>query len=139
MIYLQSFFSKPKAEPYSVARWRPRGYGYPCIGALVPFDERGRPIRKVPPGEYLYLYTVALKSRRLEVELAVKFLRDRDATLCCWCSPERQKGYPKLFCHTVLIGFLLENRGVPVCYLDGRENPVWSGKDREKFLSLVGL
>lgn len=139
MIYLQSFFSKPKAEPYSVARWQPKGYNYPSVQVLVPFDEFGRPIRKVPPGEYLELYAAGLRARRLEVELAVEFLRNRDATLGCWCNPERQKGHSKLFCHTVLIGFLLENREVPVCYLDGRENPVWDRKDKEKFLSLVGL
>ncbi|MEW6226517.1 MAG: hypothetical protein AB1700_00250 [Bacillota bacterium] len=139
MVYLQSFFSEPKAEPYSVARWQPKGYDYPCIQVLAPFDECSWPIRKVPQDEYLELYAAGLRSRRLEVELAVGFLRDRDATLCCWCSPERQKGYPKLFCHTVLIGFLLESRGVPVCYLDGREKPVWDGEDKEKFLSLVGF
>lgn len=139
MVYLQSFFSEPRAAPYSVARWQPKGYDYPSIQALVPFDEYSRPIRKVPPDEYLELYAAGLRSRRLEVELAVGFLRDRDAALCCWCNPQRQKGYPKLFCHTVLIGFLLESHGVPVCYLDGRENPVWGQEDKEKFLSLVGL
>lgn len=136
MIYLQSFFSKPLATPYSVARWQPQGYDYPELTPFIPILD-GRPIKGVPPDAYLELYAKALASRWDAVRHVVKWLRGKDVTLCCWCNPSRQKHYERLFCHTILIGFLLEKAGIEVMYLDGRENPVWDDKDRVKFLKLV--
>lgn len=137
MVYLQSFFSKPRAKPYSVARWQPRGYNYPELRVFAPLLTDGQPIRKVPPDVYLELYAEALASRWGEVKKAVSWLRNADAALCCWCNPQRQKGYERLFCHTILIGFLLEEAGVTVAYLDGRERPVWGENDRTRFLDLL--
>lgn len=47
------------------------------------------------------------------------------------------EGYEKLFCHTLLTGFLLEQAGVTVAYLDGRERPVWGENARKRFLNLL--
>lgn len=106
MIYLQSFFSSPRAEAFSVARWQPRGFSYPEIRCLAPFDADGRPIRGLSPERYLEVYAVALASRWPEIRRALEYLKRRDVSLLCWCNPERQRGYPKLFCHTILVGFL---------------------------------
>jgi hypothetical protein len=48
--------------------------------------------------------------------------------LCCWCTPKRQRAYPRLFCHRILIGHLIEayRPDVPVYYEDGAEKPVWT-------------
>ncbi|SMB96816.1 hypothetical protein SAMN00808754_1668 [Thermanaeromonas toyohensis ToBE] len=137
MVYLQSFFSEPRATPYSVARWQPRGYRYPELRVLAPLLPDGRPIKRVSPDKYLDLYAGALASRWQDVKKTVSWLKKVDAALCCWCNPERQKGYEKLFCHTILIGFLLEEAGVPVVYLDGREKPVWDEADRARFLKIL--
>lgn len=139
LIYLQSFFSSPRAEAFSVARWQPRGFSYPEIRCLAPFDADGRPIRGLPPERYLEAYAVALASRWPEVRRALEHFKRRDVSLLCWCNPKRQRGYPKLFCHTILIGFLAERFGLPVMYLDGRENPVWNEEDKHRFLRLVGF
>ena len=137
MVYLQSFFSTPMAPPVSVARWQPRGFHHPEVRCLAPFDAGGRPIRGLAPGQYLEAYAAALASRWPEAFRTLNSFRYRDVSLLCWCNPERQRAYPRLFCHTVLIGFLAEYMGLPVVYLDGRENLVWDAADRQRFLALI--
>lgn len=135
MIYLQSFFSPPKGIPLSVARWQPKNY--PTIEYFQPFDEAGKPIKGIPPEKYLIKYTKTLIVRAEAQILHRKeaILNGPSCSLCCWCNPQRQKGYKTLFCHTILIGYLLELLipELKVEYLDGRENPVWS---REEFLDV---
>ncbi|RJO61947.1 MAG: hypothetical protein C4542_05185 [Dehalococcoidia bacterium] len=137
-IHLQSFFYRRTVKPvYSIARWQPGFCKYPVIEPFVPVHQ-GRAIRHYPPDKYLTLYAEAVKSRLGEVENAINNLkRLKDATLCCWCNQQRQKKYEKLFCHTILVGFLLEHHGIPVVYRDGRENPIWDIEDRKRFLSLI--
>ncbi len=135
-IYLQSFFSKPRGIPFSVARWQPKGYSYHTIALFVPYDEYGNAIRKIPPVEYLHKYCGVLKRNFDNINNLVTALKNdgRDFTFCCWCNRARQMQYDKLFCHTILIGYFIEKffSGIEVVYWDGRDNPVWT---REEFNS----
>lgn len=40
---------------------------------------------------------------------------------------ERQARFPKLMCHTLLIGYLIQERrpDIEVVFADGRDKPVW--------------
>lgn len=135
MFYLQSFFSVPEGKPYSVARWQPNGFSYPEIDYLKPLYPNGRPIKNIPPGEFLQRYVAVLKLNRdkLLKDLELTPL-DKEITFCCWCNEKRQKKHDKLFCHTILIGYAIEALSEhQVSYMDGRYNPVWT---REDFQSL---
>ena len=132
-IYLQSFFTKPKGIPLSVARWQPKHYNYKSIPYLVPKKENGSDIKHVTPEEYLKEYCKTLKRNWSSIEKMISNLKndDREFTLCCWCNKSRQKQYKKLFCHTILIGYLIEYLApeIKVIYLEGRDNPVWSKEE----------
>jgi len=134
LIYLQSFFTKPKGQlVYSVARWQPNGFSYKTLKVLVPYRKDGSAIKDLLPDEYLVEYLKALKHRYKEVKKLFKLMGNEvDYTLCCWCNPKGQKGYEKLFCHTIIIGYLAEHEfNMDVKYLDGRDKPVW---DKKQFL-----
>ncbi len=139
-IYLQSFFSKPQGHPFSVARWQPKGYGYKTINYLQPNKIDGSAIKKLPPDQYLIEYCKTLKFNFPIIKLMIENLKDnkRDLTFCCWCNSERQKQYEKLFCHTILIGYLFEKLSpeTEVVYLDGRDKPVWSKEEFYKEMEL---
>ena len=115
---------------YSTARWQPRGCSYPTLWFFAPFREDGSPIKMMPPEEYRleYIKHVLFGPRRDQINRWLARLRaDEDVTLMCWCNAGRQRGYPKLMCHTILIGYLIRLRrpDVEVVFADGRENPVW--------------
>lgn len=115
---------------YSVARWQPRGDHCATLWYFAPFRDDGTPIVMMPPEEYRkeYLKHVLLGPPRDRINRFLDRLGpEEDITLMCWCNAERQKGYPKLMCHTILIGHLIRLRrpDVEVVFADGREKPVW--------------
>lgn len=78
-------------------------------------------------------YCKKLKRNWSLIEKMINNLKNenREFTLCCWCNKQRQKQFDKLFCHTILIGYLIECFApeVNVVYLDGRNKPVWSKQE----------
>lgn len=140
MIYLQSFFTKPKGIPNSAARWQPKGFNHPTIKFLVPIRKNGSPIKNLPPNKYMVEYCKhVLKPNIKIIKQWTKTLLEGqkqglDLTICCWCSSRRQK----LLCHTILIGYILEylEPELQISYLDGRENPVWT---KEEFYREMGF
>ena len=117
----------------SIARWQPRGGPrYPTLWFLAPFREDRTPIKMMPPEEYRsqYLQHVLFGPNREQINRWLARLdKDEDITLLCWCNEERQKYYPKLFCHSILVGYLIQERrpDIEVVFADGREKPVWDG------------
>ena len=139
-IYLQSFFSKPLGLPFSVARWQPKGYNYKIINFLQPNRIDGTAIKKLPPDQYLIEYCKTLNNNLERIKSMVDNLKDNrmDLTFCCWCNLQRQKPYEKLFCHTILLGYLFEKLSpeTEVVYLDSRDKPVWNKEEFYKELNL---
>ncbi len=137
-IYLQSFFSKPLGVPFSVARFQPRRINHLSINFLKPIKPDGSVIRGLPPEDYLVEYCEVLKGNSGKIISMIKNLEKEkdDYSFLCWCNPERQYQYKQLYCHTILIGYLIEKvtSKVEVIYLDGRDNPVWS---REEFYKVM--
>lgn len=135
-IILTSFRDAKNHEcvKYSIARWQPRGCTYPALGKLAPFFPTGRPITGLDPEPYRYEYEKnVLNSEEAQRQLrgVIDSMNDGDTiALLCWCNLSRQREYPKLMCHRVLVGFWIENNlpGVEVIYLDGADNPVWSNQ-----------
>lgn len=115
----------------SIARWQPRhGPRYRTLRFLAPFRADGTPIQMMPPEEYRaqYLQHVLFGPGRERINRWLEGLDpEEDVTLLCWCNKERQAGYPRLFCHSILVGYLIRLRrpDVEVVFADGRERPVW--------------
>ena len=139
-LILRSFFTtnSSDANTFSVARWQPNGYHFEPLQFMMPYDFNGQSIKHEPPDKYLAKYVSTLQRNlgRIVSWVEGRVTLGADTTLCCWCNPKRQQQYPQLMCHTILIGYVIEevNRENPgrieVKYLDGRDNPVWT---REQF------
>jgi len=120
-----------RGEIFSVARWQPRGgKRYRTLWFFAPFTKEGEPIKMKPPEEYRreYIEHVLFGPQRDRINRWLDRLDpDEDITLLCWCNKERQQHYPKLFCHSILIGYLIRERrpDIEVIFTDGREKPVW--------------
>jgi len=115
-------------EKFSIARWQPRGFHIPELRCLAPLDSHNIPIYHLPSDEYRRRYeSEVLSSDAAFAQIASNLLSYKDLVLCCWCNPDRQKGYAKLMCHRVLVGYFIEKRlpMVEVVYKDGAENPIW--------------
>ncbi len=139
-IYLQSFFSAHKeGKQLSVARWQPKGFDYLTVDFLVPRGVDGRDIKNLSPEEYLVEYSKVLYRNGNKVVGFLNKMKEKgidECSFCCWCNTNRQDGYDKLFCHTILIGYLIEKvcPDIEVIYLDGRDMTVWG---REEFYSVM--
>jgi len=82
----------------------------------------------LPPEEFRRRYYEYLRSIRGRVSDWLSNLSDNERTiLCCWCTPERQQGHPRLFCHRILVSHVVEvyRPDLSLFYEDGAENPVW--------------
>lgn len=120
-----------RGDRFSVARWQPKRNQYPALWKLAPRRADGTDIKNLPPDEYRreYIKHVLFGPHREWINRWLDRLKpDRDITLLCWCNPKRQEGYPRLFCHSILIGYLIRERrpDIEVVFADGREKPVWS-------------
>jgi hypothetical protein len=133
MIYLKSFFSPTPVNTTacSIARWQPNGMNLPVIEELKPILE-GKEIKRIPPYLYMKKYIQVLvreheRLMKMYDNMTGEKGAGRDFAFCCWCTPSRQQQYDKLFCHTILLGYHAEEfSDIPVKYLDGRDNPIWS-------------
>lgn len=119
--------SWPSSTVWSVARWQPGYIGRPELPWLAPFDvETGRPLVHLMPAAYRLKYEAVLDLAESKLRAILSAPGER-TTFCCWCHPDRQRGYPSLYCHTILIGYRVERLlpNIHVVYADGRDNPVW--------------
>jgi hypothetical protein len=139
-IYLQSFFSEPITSPFSIARFQPDGFTYPAIDIFKPYTQSRNPITSKDPNIFLEAYCMLILRNFKEIErwLLMTIEHNENLTLCCWCNPTRRTYQGKLLCHSILVGYTLENiakvhnKTLHIIYLDGRENPVWTRKDMNK-------
>ena len=138
MIYLSSFFGPGQGPRYSIARWSPKGFqgDHTTLAWLGARGPDGAPLRHLPPETFLnryYRYHLDRQFDRLYTWLN-SLDPAEDVTLCCWCTPKRQHPHSRLYCHRILIGYIIEDHrlDVPVAYLDGAENPVWPRPQRLK-------
>lgn len=127
-VVLTSFRDAPKipdvGEKYSIARWQPKGCNYPRFPvAIQPYFER-----HLSPPDYQVKYEALLKRNYDDLYAFFSTLCPQETmTLLCWCNLDRQKGYDKLYCHRILVGYWIEKNfpSYTVVYRDGAENPVW--------------
>lgn len=117
---------------YSVARWQPKGYKYHELPFLAPFDvQTGKALVHLEPVVYRQKYEQVLLQAREPLRAFVGNCPEVEVVFCCWCDPGRQAGYEKLYCHTILIGYLLEEMfpALEIEYADGRDKPIWERTD----------
>ena len=131
-VILTSFLhSKGINEPrYSVARYQPKGFSYPVLGFLAPFDvDTGRKMTAgMDPDLYKRKYEKVLESAEEQLEKFFAEYEDDTVVFCCWCNFKRQDTQEHLYCHTILIGRFIEERHpeFKVKYLDGRDRDWFS-------------
>ena len=128
-VHLRSF-STGGADSHSIARWAPRWYkgDRRTLAFLGARDSSGEPLKDLEPEEFRDRYYEYLWTIRGNVAHWLSGLRASERlVLCCWCTQERQKAYPRLFCHRILVGHLIEvyRPDVRVFYEDGAEKSVW--------------
>jgi hypothetical protein len=112
---------------FSTARWQPKGFKYPELPFLAPWDpDNGRKMVHLEPGVFREKYERLLERNAGEIRAFFEQRNDEQIVLCCWCHPRRQRGYERLYCHTILLGYWIErNLGLDVVMADGRDKPVW--------------
>ncbi len=116
----------------SVARWQPEGFDYKELMWLAPKDiDTGEDLKHLEPSVFREKYENILDhwswATREFFIATLGNLSVTQLTFCCWCNFRRQAKYEKLYCHTILLGWWLEEHieGVEVIYLEGRDRPVW--------------
>ena len=133
-LYLASFFGscvklgRQRIKRYSVARWQPNLFFLETLPYLAPTPAVA--YKGLDLVGYRKLYDTTMKmngSYQKAVDLLLAEDTPKGIAFLCWCNPERQKEYPGLKCHTILIGYEMERRlpNLKVHYLDGRDRPVW--------------
>lgn len=128
-IILTSFRDRHRWEgaKYSVARWNPSdARTIPRLEYLAPVWA-GQPMRHLTPEEFRTKYELILERVSPKFLEFIKEFDGKELVLLCWCNPTRQRGYSKLYCHRILIGYEVEKQlpAVEVVYADGAENPIW--------------
>lgn len=117
-----------KGTHYSIARWAPTWTNYMQFPVKIAPYLHGKAIKNLVPDAYRLLYEEVLRYQADELKrFFLAQPSDSTAVLMCWCNPDRQKEYKKLFCHRILVGFWLEVNcpWIEVLYADGAENPIW--------------
>lgn len=128
-----------KGEKFSIARWQPQGYYYHTITYLSPINPfNGKPMVHLEPNYFRDLYEKILNLYQPQIlhQLTGYLVKYQNLVLCCWCHPDRQKQYPTLYCHSILLGYWLEEQfpGIPILYHDGRDRPLW-----DRHITLSGV
>ena len=129
-------------ERLSVAVYQPKGFDYPKLD-FFDIRQNGKWTRprdfipeghdpKMPDDDLLARYFSRLgliyMTRGAEIDKWFDSL-DHDVALCCWCpydqAAQRQlKAYGSFVCHTAVVGYLLQDRGIPLLYDGDREKMV---------------
>lgn len=129
MIYLTSFFGPGEGPRISIVRWAPKGFtgDRETLAWLGARDRFGHPLRHLEPGVFMRRYYEYLETQVEKLLAWLESLDDSDKCLCCWCTPERQPCHPTLYCHRILVGYVIEEArpDLPLAYVGGAENPVW--------------
>lgn len=117
-------------DVYSVARWQPPRHHFITLQDLAARDELGSPLTHIEPAEFMPRYFARLDRYGRDVITRIAEPADTPltTTLLCWCNPLRQRQWPHLYCHTILIGWWIEkyHPHVDIVYMDGREHD-WFG------------
>ena len=118
-----------KGTTCSIARWQPAWSEMPEFPVNVkPIWNRVILNEHMNPLVYRSQYEKVLVSKEQELlDFFCKIENDETLILCCWCNMDRQKGYEKLYCHRILLGYWIEEhfKFAIVKYADGAENPIW--------------
>ena len=134
-VVLTSFRDADKwdSSAWSVARWQPSDCGYFSLPFFAPWDpDTNRGMVHLEPDVFKEKYERVLDLHHLSIVRFVKNVAHLEqVVLLCWCHPDRQRDYDKLYCHTILIGHYLEKHfpELKVVYADGRESPLWERKE----------
>lgn len=120
-----------KGAKYSVARWQPKEYHFMRFPVAVQPVWKGKPMVHLHPDEFRVLYETILGEHTDELKAWFNSRNPADEiVLLCWCYPERQPKYDKLYCHRILLGYWIEKNFplIEVVYADGADNPIWERK-----------
>lgn len=117
-----------KGTSCSIARWQPSWSSMPEFPVDIKPIYKGRPMVHLLPEDFRIKYEEILKNKEQElIEFFSKIESDETLILCCWCNMDRQKGYERLYCHRILLGWWIEEhfKCAVVKYADGAELPIW--------------
>ena len=121
-----------EGQVWSAARWQPKGSDYPTLDFLAPLhpDTNAKMVH-LEPDEFRALYERILENHKCEIQSFFQHRDDEQIVLLCWCHPDRQKQYERLYCHLILLGYYLEEHfpGLEIMYADGRDNPLWEREE----------
>ncbi len=120
-VILTSFEESKKLScpKFSVSVFQPQGFKYPTLNFLTATDKDGnklnlKDLSHDTVNEYEEKLKEKYKARWSSIDAWLKSLRpDVDIALCCWCpysntSRKHIEKYGKFFCHTSLIGKMIE-------------------------------
>lgn len=113
---------------WSIARWQPKGNKYPQLPFLAPWDpDTGAKMVHLQPDDFRDKYDRLMLKKRFEIWQFITQRGDEQVVFLCWCNPDRQKGFDKLYCHSILTGYYLEEvfPELEIIYADGRDKPLW--------------
>ncbi len=122
-----------KGTTCSIARWQPNWSEMPEFPVNIKPIYHGKPMVHLLPEDFRVKYEEILKNKEEElIEFFSRMENDETLVLCCWCNMDRQKGYEKLYCHRILLGYWIEEhfKFAIVKYSDGAEKPIWRRNDK---------
>lgn len=135
---------KHTGNKFSIARWQPEGLDYRDLQWLAPRDiDDGSDLKHLEPHIFREKYENVLDHWAWATrQLFIGFLGTvglTQVTLCCWCNFRRQAQYEKLYCHSILLGYWLEEYipGVKVHYLEGRGKPLWERQPKADLSEVI--
>ena len=113
---------------WSTARFQPKDCSYPQLPFLAPWDpDTHKKMVHLEPDVFREKYERLLTKKRFFIWQFISTRIEEEIVLLCWCHPDRQKKYDKLYCHTILLGHYLEETfpTLEIVYADGRDKPLW--------------
>ena len=82
---------------FSTARWQPRGFEYPELQFLAPWDpDTGKKMVHLEPDVFREKYERILEKNASQIKTFFEERDDDQIVLCCWCHQARQHGYERL-------------------------------------------
>lgn len=135
---------KHPGHKFNIARWQPNGRAYRDLQWLAPRDvDDGADLKHLEPDIFREKYENVLDhwgwaTRQFFIG-CLGTVGLSQIVLCCWCNFRRQAQYEKLYCHSILLGYWLEDNipGIKVHYLEGRDKPLWERQTKADLSEII--